>query len=184
MLRWNVIWKLNFFLIILLKSLENHLFNALKLKVAQYFSQTIFSMKDLLQIYAWTGQPDNLYSQFSPLSLPPGSRVMFESIFHICYRRDRDWLCRDRMAEGHVFEGRMAVSAAAGYVGADWYINIALIFPFLPLHHIIFMQQQCFKESRVWSYRGQDAIKNVAFPHYSQRDLIIKVNATLGRRFV
>lgn len=48
--------------------------------------------------------------------------------------RDRDSLCRDRMAEGHVFKGRIAVSSAAGYAGADWYINIALIFPFLPSH--------------------------------------------------
>lgn len=32
---------------------------------------------------------------------------------------DRDLLCRDRMAEGHVFKGHIAVSSAAGYVGAD-----------------------------------------------------------------
>lgn len=33
--------------------------------------------------------------------------------------RDRDSLCRDHMAEGHVFKGCIAVSSAAGYVGAD-----------------------------------------------------------------
>lgn len=42
------------------------------------------------------------------------------SIYVITQReRDRDLLCRDRMAEGHVFKGRIAVSSAAGYVGAD-----------------------------------------------------------------
>lgn len=32
---------------------------------------------------------------------------------------DRDSLCGDHMAEGHVFKGCIAVSSAAGYVGAD-----------------------------------------------------------------
>lgn len=44
------------------------------------------------------------------------------SIYVITQRereRERDLLGRDRMAEGHVFKGHIAVCSAAGYVGAD-----------------------------------------------------------------
>lgn len=150
----------------------------------------IFPEKDLLQIYAWTGQPDNLYSPFSPLSLPPGSRVMFESIFDICYHSEREIGIR---CAGIVWPRVMFSRAALLFpLLLDMLVlidTLILHWSFLFSHHMIFMQQQqqqqqCLRVSRVWSYRGQDAIKNVAFPHYSQRDLIIKVNGTLGRRFV